>query len=101
MPASTSITVTPDDLHVTAQQYRSAANDILGLLGSLDANASNLTSGWTGRSVASFHKLWDRWHKELYDLAQAMHTIADTLDKSAANYNQTNINAMPKPRGVQ
>lgn len=99
MPATSAIVVTPADLRATAAQYRSAAADVRGMLGSLDANALNLTQGWSGRSVASFDRLWSRWHKELYDLAQAMDTIATTLERASANYAQTDANAMPHTHG--
>ena len=99
MPATTTIVVTTADIRATAAQYRAAAANVRGLLGSLDANASNLTQGWTGRSLASFDNLWSRWRKEMYDLAQAMDTIAATLERSAVNYVQTDANAMPTTHG--
>lgn len=78
--------VTPERLADAAVEFSNAARDVMGLLGTLNATASNLSMEWTGRLSGSFDTLWDRWQSEIRDLAQAMDTISTTLSEAAETY---------------
>ncbi len=97
---SDTIRVTPEHLTNAAREFHQAADDVLGLLGSLDAAAWNLKSEWSGRSGASFRNLWDQWHREIYDLANAMQSISTTLSQTASAYQQTDAHAIRSEPGL-
>ena len=84
--ANDELRVTPERLADAAADFRNASRDVLGLLGSLNATASNLSAEWSGRLGGSFNALWDRWQSEIRDLAHAMDTISSTLTESAESY---------------
>lgn len=77
---------TPERLADAATEFSAASRDVLGLLGSLNATASNLSAEFSGRLGVSFDILWDRWRGEIADLARAMETIASTLGEAAVAY---------------
>ncbi|HLZ22858.1 MAG TPA: WXG100 family type VII secretion target [Ktedonobacterales bacterium] len=78
--------VTPERLADAAVEFGNASRDVLGLLGSLNATASNLSAGWPGRLGGSFDALWERWRGEIADLARAMETISETLGDAAVAF---------------
>ncbi|MGH2516341.1 MAG: WXG100 family type VII secretion target [Ktedonobacterales bacterium] len=96
--ANGEIRVTAQRLADAGSEFSGASRDVLGLLGSLNATASNLSAEWSGRLGGSFDTLWDRWRGEIADLAQAMETIAGTLGDSAIAYaNAEKQNMAPPP----
>lgn len=80
------IQVTPERLADAATEFGNASRDVLGLLGSLNATAFNLSAEWSGQLGSSFDVLSDRWRGEISDLAQAMETISGTLSDAAIAY---------------
>lgn len=84
--ANSPIQVTPERLADAATEFGNASRDVLGLLGSLNATAFNLSAEWSGQLGGSFDALSDRWRGEISDLAQAMEAIAGTLSDAALAY---------------
>ncbi|HLJ80247.1 MAG TPA: WXG100 family type VII secretion target [Ktedonobacterales bacterium] len=99
--ANSEMRVTPERLADAAVEFGNASREVLGLLGSLNATASNLSAEWSGRLGGSFDTLWDRWRDEIADLARAMETISGTLGDAAIAYaraEKQNISPTP-PHG--
>lgn len=78
--------VTPERLADAAVEFSTASRDVIGLLGMLNATASNLSMELSDRLGSSFDLLWDRVQREIRDLAHAMETIATTLTQAAEAY---------------
>lgn len=96
--ANNEMRVTPERLADAAVEFGNASREVLGLLGSVNATASNISVEWSGRLGGSFDTLWDRWRDEIADLARAMETISSTLGDAAIAYahaEKQNITAPP------
>jgi WXG100 family type VII secretion target len=81
--------VDPDVLMTAAAQYRSAANQVRDMLGSLSGTAHSLTSAAVlgdARTAADFDTVWGNWSGNLQQLVTALDNVASALETTARNY---------------
>lgn len=80
-------TISPQDLHEAAEQFKQASKDTLGIAKRLEDVADQLEKKWAGASKQVFYQQYQQWSQAsggfavlLNNIAQELHTMADRYE---------------------
>ena len=86
---SSSIRVTPEQLHSVGAQLNAGAGEVEGILRQLTGQVAPLGSDWAGVAQSRFLALWEQWQRDGQGLHEALVGIAQLMQQAGTHYETT------------
>ena len=93
------IRITPDQMRQRANQYRNEAENVHGVIGSMDNLLSALQSEWEGQASESYAERYQELKPGFQKAEELIREIAQALDSTANIVEETDSSIAAQFRG--